>query len=148
LRPSSASSSPRPTAGSCLRIWTGRRRRQQDPQTTWLPTTTYNLNALNLWKFHVDFTSPPLTTLTGPTSIPVTAFTAACGGGTCIPQPGTSQQLDSLADRLMYRLAYRNFTDHEALVVNHSVAVAGGVSAIRWYELRNPGGTPSVYCPS
>ena len=33
----------------------------------------------------------------------------ACGGGTCIPQSGTQQKLDSLADRLMFRLAYRNF---------------------------------------
>src|SRR5262249_33051665 len=49
-------------------------------------------------------------TLTGPITIPVAAFTGACnGGGTCIPQLGTAQRLDSLADRLMYRLAYRNF---------------------------------------
>ena len=38
-----------------------------------------------------------------------------------MPQPSTTQQLDSLADRLMYRLAYRNFGSHESLVVNHSV---------------------------
>ena len=50
------------------------------------------------------------------------SFSPACsGGGTCIPQSGTTQKLDSLADRLMYRLAYRNFGDHESLVVNHSV---------------------------
>ena len=31
-------------------------------------------------------------TFTGPTTIPVAAFTAACsGGGACIPQPGTAQ---------------------------------------------------------
>ena len=111
----------------------------------------FGSNSLNLWKFHVDWTTPANTTLTGPVKIPVSAFTAACsGGGTCIPQPGTSQQLDSLADRLMYRLAYRHFSDgHEALVVNHSVAVSGGkhsqVVGVRWYELRNPSGTPVVY---
>jgi hypothetical protein len=44
----------------------------------------------------------------------------------------------------MYRVAYRNFGDHESLVANHSVTV-GSQSAIRWYELRNPGGTPVVY---
>ena len=45
----------------------------------------------------------------------------------------------SLADRLMFRLAYRNFGDHEALVVAHNVAPGGGssaISAMRWYELR------------
>jgi len=44
----------------------------------------------------------------------------------------------------MYRLAYRNFGDHEALVVNHSVKVSGNkhsqVVGVRWYELRNPNG--------
>ena len=57
----------------------------------------------------------------------------------CIPQSGTTQQLDSLAIALMYRLAYRNFGDHESLVVNHSV-VAGSSAGIRWYELRPDAG--------
>ena len=111
----------------------------------------FGLNSLNLWKFHVNWTTPGSSTLTGPTIIPVAAFTAACGGGgTCIPQPGTSQALDSLADRLMYRLAYRRFADgHEALVVNHSVKVSGTkrsqLTGIRWYELRTPNGTPSIF---
>jgi hypothetical protein len=105
----------------------------------------FGINALSLWKFHVDWTTPANTTLTGPTSIPVAAFSAACaGGGTCIPQGGTTQQLDSLADRVMYRLAYRNFGDHEALVVNHSVT-AGSSVGVRWYEIRSPGGTPTVF---
>jgi hypothetical protein len=117
----------------------------------------FGTNALNLWKFHVDWANPANTTLTGPTSIPVAAFSAACnGGGTCIPQPGTSNKLDSLADRLMYRLAYRHFADgHEALVVNHTVFISGNrkgqVDGVRWYELRNPtggtmaSGTPVVF---
>ena len=103
----------------------------------------YGTNNLNLFKFHVDFTTPSNSTFTGPTVIPVAAFNPVCGGGTCIPQPGTSQQLDSLADRLMYRLAYRNFGSHESLVVNHSV-VAGSSGGVRWYEIQNPSGTPIV----
>jgi len=111
----------------------------------------FGSNSLNLWKFHVDWAIPANTTLTGPTNIPVAAFTRACGGGTCIPQPGTSQQLDSLADRLMYRFAYRNFGDHESLLVNHSVTVGAtsrkvsGYTGIRWYELRSPNTAPTVY---
>ncbi len=105
----------------------------------------FGTNALTLWKFHVDWATPTNSTLTGPITLPVAPFTAACnGGGTCIPQVGTSQQLDSLGDRVMYRLAYRNFGDHEALVVNHSVSV-GGTVGVRWYEIRSPGGTPSIY---
>ena len=101
-------------------------------------------SSLNLFKFHVDFTTPANSTFTGPTAIPVAAFSEACGGGTCIPQPGTTQQLDSLGDRLMFRLAYRNYGDHESLVVNHSV-MAGSSVGVRWYEIRSPNVTPTVF---
>ena len=114
----------------------------------------FGSNSLNLWKFHADFVAPASSTFTGPTAIAVTPFTAACsGGGACIPQAGTSQRLDSLADRLMYRLAYRQFADHESLVVNHTVKVSGAkrneVDGVRWYELRNLSSsaatTPTVF---
>ncbi|MBS1856851.1 MAG: hypothetical protein JST11_15895 [Acidobacteria bacterium] len=101
-------------------------------------------NVLQLWKFHVDWSNSANSTFAGPTNIPVASFSPACGGGTCIPQLGTTQQLDSLGDRLMFRLAYRNFGDHESLVVNHSVT-AGSSVGVRWYEVRSPNGTPSVY---
>jgi hypothetical protein len=103
-------------------------------------------NHLNLWKYHADFTSPSNSTLTGPTQISVASFSEACNGGTCIPQQGTKQKLDSLGDRLMYRLAYRNFSnDHEAMVVNHSVNTGSGNTGIRWYEIRLSGNGCSSY---
>src|SRR3954462_13041401 len=78
--------------------------------------------SLAFWKFHVDWTTPGNSTFTGPTALSVASYTEACGtSGTCVPQAGTTQKLDSLSDRLMYRLAYRNFSDHESLVVTHSV---------------------------
>ena len=104
----------------------------------------FGSNTLNLFKFHVNFTTPSASAFTGPTAIPVAAFTPLCGGARgCVPQAGTTTQLDSLADRLMYRLAYRNFGSFESLVVNHSVAV-GSSSGVRWYEIHNPAGTPAV----
>jgi hypothetical protein len=115
----------------------------------------FDTNVLDLWKFHVDWATPANTTLDGPTVIPVANFAPACGGGACIKQPKDNAfvyRLDSLGDRLMYRLAYRNFGDHESLVVNHTVnAVVNTktVTGIRWYELRNTPasatGTPSVF---
>ncbi len=109
------------------------------------PFLNFGANVLNRWQFHVDWTTPASSSFAGPTAIPVQSFSAACsGGGTCIPQPNTTQKLDSLADRLMYRLAYRNFGDHEALVVNHAVT-AGTSVGIRWYEIRDPNGTPTVF---
>jgi hypothetical protein len=98
--------------------------------------------SLNLFQFHVDFTTPANSTFTGPTAIPVAAYTPLCNGaGVCIPQKQTSNLLFSAGDRLMYRAAYRNFGTHESLVVNHSVA-ASTSGGIRWYEVQNPGGTP------
>jgi hypothetical protein len=56
-----------------------------------------------------------------------------------------TRTLDSLSDRLMFRLAYRNFGDHESLVTNHAVT-ANGVSGVRWYELRMTNGSnPKVF---
>jgi len=91
---------------------------------------------INFWRFAVNW-GAGTGTLTGPTAVPgVAAFSRACGGGTCIPQPGTTNTLDSLADRLMYRLSYRNLGTREALVINHSVTSGTGVG-VRWYELTN-----------
>jgi hypothetical protein len=105
----------------------------------------FNTTSLHLYRFHVDFTTPHNSTFTGPVSIPVQSFTPACGGGTCIPQRGTKQQLDSLGDRLMFRLAYRNMSTHESLVVNHSVRPSLAPAGVRWYEIRDPNETPTVF---
>jgi hypothetical protein len=101
-------------------------------------------SSLDLYRFHVNFATPSNSTFTGPFSIGVASYNEACGGGVCIPQAGTSQQLDSLGDRLMYRLAYRNFGDHEALVASHSVEPSS-VVGVRWYEIRSPATTPAVF---
>lgn len=108
------------------------------------PLLSITSSSVLSWKFAVNWTAGT-GTLTGPATVAgVAAFTRACGGGTCIPQPGTTQQLDSLADRMMYRLSYRRFADHESLLINHSVA-SNGSTAVRWYELRNASTTPTVY---
>lgn len=106
---------------------------------------TYDTNKLQLFRFHVDWANPSNSDMEGPINITVPNFTPACGGGgACMKQKGTTNLLDSLSDRPMYRLAYRNFGDHESLVVNQSVDVSGGVG-VRWYELRDPNGTPSLF---
>jgi hypothetical protein len=115
----------------------------------------YNDQSLDLWQFHVDWTTPANSTFTGPTNIPVAAFTEPCGEttteityttGACIPQASTSQGLDSYGDRLMYRLAYRNFGGYASLVANHTVNTGSGTqTGIRWYELRNSGSGFGLY---
>lgn len=103
-------------------------------------------NLLRLFRFHVDWTTPANSTFTGPTNITTAAFNTLCSGTrSCIPQPSTTVRLDGLGDRLMYRVAYRNFGTHESLVTNHSVNAGSGVAGVRWYEVRNPAGTPSIF---
>ncbi len=108
-------------------------------------------NSLNLWKFHVDFAHPENTTLSDPSVVSVGSFIGACNfGDSCIKQKNAPlNRLDSLGDRMMYRLAYRNFGNHESLVATHSVDVGTTLrtarTGIRWYELRSPGTTPVVY---
>ncbi|MEK7404854.1 MAG: Ig-like domain-containing protein, partial [Acidobacteriota bacterium] len=105
----------------------------------------YTQSTLAMFKMKPNYQNPGATTMTGPIYINVAPFNLPCGsGGDCIPQKDSTQLLASLGDRLMYRLAYRNFGSHEALVTNHAVAASNTVG-VRWYEIRNPGGTPIVY---
>ena len=111
--------------------------------------------AMYFYRMKVDFTTPANTVRTLQGTAPIAAATGACftasaaTPGTCIPQPGTTQLLDSLGDRLMFRAAYRNFIDHESIVISHSVdpSVAGLVSGVRWYDFRLSG-LPDGICTS
>jgi hypothetical protein len=100
-----------------------------------------------LYKFHVDFTTPSNSTFTGPTSLSLGGgYGEACGGNVaCIPQEATTQDLDSLGDRLMHRLAYRNFGTYELLAGNSSVTVGSSIG-ITWFEVYDPNSsTPYAY---
>src|SRR6267143_2139131 len=100
--------------------------------------------ALMLYRFRADW-SGSFDSFIEPVALPVAPFAEACfsaRNGACIPQPGMeAKALDSVGDRIMFRAAYRNLGGHDALVVNHSVMV-GNVTGVRWYEIRQPGGTP------
>ena len=108
----------------------------------------FSLTTLDMFKFHVDFVNTNNSTFTGPTLITVSAFTDLCGNffrTQCVPQPGTTQTLESLGGRLMYRLVYRNFGDHTVLLASHSVLASNNAGGIRWYEMRNPETGPTVF---
>ena len=102
-----------------------------------------NPGKLNLRKLTLDFGSGTAT-LSSATAISVANDSFACGsGGTCVPQPGTTQKLDTLGDRMMYRFAIRHFADHDRAVVSHAVGSSGSV-AVRWYELYDPAGAVTL----
>ncbi len=112
------------------------------PPSTGEPAFFMNFgkNVIQLWSFHVDFNTPTNSTFTGPTVLPVSSFTPRCLHS-CVKQPGTTQKLDAIGDRPMYRLAYRQFPDGtESLLFNHSIS-----SGVRWYEVHSPKATPTVF---
>lgn len=106
--------------------------------------------------FTVDFDNPGKSTLAGidgsmPISVPAFAL-ALCAPGVfntdCVPQPTPgADMLDTLGDRLMYRLAHfsgSNGTQH--YVVTHSVNDGAGAVGQRWYEFRAKGlGSTKLY---
>jgi hypothetical protein len=100
------------------------------------------------WKFHVDWTTPANTSITGPFPIAVAPYQYLCGGQLtdCVPQPGTDRRLDSQGDKIMARLVYRKVKGKESLVAVHSVNTALGGGGVRWYEFRlDKNREPQVY---
>ncbi len=117
-----------------------------------------NEDLLRFFAFHVDWANPAASTFTPAATLNLTDLgypfdSQICNAlrGRCIPQPGTTFQLEDLADRLMHRMAYRNFGDHQSLVISHTVDAASqpgstpGVAGVRWYEVRLPGGVPTLH---
>jgi hypothetical protein len=111
-------------------------------------------DALNVFEFHVDFAVPANSTFTFKGEVPIAAYDTIfpCSGGAtpsrnCIPQPGTTVRIDILSyrQRPLHRLAYRNFGTHESLVTNQAVEAAPGIAGTRWWELRSPHTTPTIF---
>jgi subtilisin-like proprotein convertase family protein len=113
-------------------------------------------DGLRLWEFKPNFATPASSTFTELTTeavpIPVAAFSplSPTGRGD-VPQPGTTVRLDTISDRLMFRLQYRNFGAYETLAVNHTVNVgpdttlANYRAGVRYYELRRTGGATNPW---
>ena len=143
------------------------------------PDPTNSSAVLVMWKFHVDWDHPENSTLGTGSGIPVAVggglYTAAAGhpdfqvpianfvpaqcvygeGPNCVPEkivPGVNAAtLDTLGDRTMFRVTYRNFGDHESMVVHHTVVTSADTptgasrTGLRWYEVRNLSRTPTIY---
>ena len=113
-------------------------------------------NTINLWDFHVDWTIPANSTLTESSLVeapyqPGCYTTGAPANTICVPEPSTAStgnSIDSVGDRFMPRMSYRNFGSYESFLVSHTVQASSSSkqTAIRWYELRDNGsGEPSLY---
>ena len=113
-------------------------------------------NHLYLYSMHPVFSNPSQSTFTGgglahPITVPMYNPICQFGQGLCVPQLGSSQLLEGLGDRLMYRLAY--WEDQPGVsvkatppkpvpsqhwFVNHISAGSSGQTGERWYEFTAP----------
>jgi hypothetical protein len=107
-----------------------------------------NADEIHFYDFHADFTTPANSTFTerpeSPIAVP--AFDDRNPNGRAdIEEPAPGEALDSIGDRLMFRLSYRNFGGGvQSLVTNHTVNVSGVTpntaanyqAASRYYEFR------------
>lgn len=98
-------------------------------------------DVIRVYQFRTNWASPTASTFTLSNDLSVNPFSTS---STTISQPGVSYPLDEINDRLMHRLQYRKFADHESMVANHTINNSGK-AAIRWYELRKTTGSWSVY---
>jgi len=102
---------------------------------------------LELWEFHVDWTTPANSTLAALPILSVAEFDSTLCGLTsfsCMSMPnvaqGSGSSLDPLREVVMNRLAYRVLGGQEVLVGNLVTDVGADRGGVRWFELRNSGG--------
>ncbi|HWM89561.1 MAG TPA: carboxypeptidase regulatory-like domain-containing protein [Thermoanaerobaculia bacterium] len=111
--------------------------------------STWNfLNALTVYKFHVDWERISLSTFTGP-DVPLAATGWPNAAVANAPQPGTAQLLDVLQIRAMMQNQYTNFGGVESLWNTHTVRRQNttGFAAPRWYQVDVTGGTVAANLP-
>ncbi|MBK6430779.1 hypothetical protein [Candidatus Amarolinea dominans] len=109
---------------------------------------------LEIYAFHVDWTTPASSTFTKLADIVTAEFDSSLCGLTsfyCMGMPGVAQgsssSLDPIREVIMNRLAYRNFGSHETLVGNFVTDINGNnIGGVRWFEMRKVGaGAWSLY---
>lgn len=112
-------------------------------------------DTLRMWEFDVDWVTPANTTFGADAAFtPNTMLATAnvnlmpcviASNRNCIDQPDTTQNLDAIGDRLMFRLQYRDFGTYQTLVTNHTVDAGSGRAGVHWMELRDTGAGWAIY---
>lgn len=105
---------------------------------------------LHFWTVASTWGGSPTLTVTAKPDITTASYaTNLCGfSRNCIPQLGTTQKLDSLTGQLMFRATYRSVGGTESILVSHTVNALvppANQAAFRWYEIRTPGTTPTLF---
>jgi len=107
------------------------------------------LNAVGVYKFHVDWDRIPLSTFTGPDAPVASTGWPNASVPNAPSQGGIAAGLDVLQIRAMMQNQYTNFGGTESLWATHTVRRANttGFAAPRWYQLNVTGGTVAPTIP-
>ena len=94
-----------------------------------------------VWAFHVDWNQPANSSFRPEPvfrqqTLRLSSVQRNRSEVGCVPQMGTTNPLDGLADRLMFRNAYRRFPDGRESLLNNFTVSADSVAGIRWFELQ------------
>ncbi len=96
------------------------------------------------WAFEVRKFTPAANcgsggALSTATNVSQTSYTPI--GTNNVPQPGTTNKLDNVDDRLMQKVQYRKVGAKESLWVVHNVQTPGGIVTEQWAQIDVTGGT-------
>jgi len=128
---------------------------QLPPSGTPCPIFTYQDNGwgtglqdgVNVFTMTVNWAPATPTATITTTLLPSAAFDASYDSQSWydIPQPGTTAKLDGIGGVFNYRAQYRVWPGYNSVVLCMGVKVSSTQRSIRWYELRQTGGTWSIY---
>ncbi|MCG9714725.1 carboxypeptidase regulatory-like domain-containing protein [Shewanella insulae] len=105
---------------------------------------------IQVWALKTDWDNPQNSQFGQVAALATAPFdiNEACGL-TCIEQDSwggdSYNALQAYQEQLMYRAAFRQFDDHQSLVVNHTVDVGEQHFGVRWYEIRDLGADATIY---
>lgn len=115
-------------------------------------------DSMILFDFHADFTNPANSTFTQRADSPlaVAAFDPRNPASRSdVQEPAPGQGIDSIGDRIMHRMVYRNLSGTESWVTTHTVNVSGVTpsntttyqAGVRYYQFQRttPGGAITVF---
>ena len=107
-------------------------------------------HTIKIYEMDVNWSNPNSSTFSQVGNLGTEPFDTSISS---IPQPN-GQSLTALSNFTMFRAAYRNVGGQGRMVLNHTVDVGGNRAGVRWYEVRNNGGSgwgihqQGTYAPS
>jgi hypothetical protein len=104
-----------------------------------------NQEDLDVFQFHTVFGASG-STFTETAEVPIAPYQGCSSNPPqwCVAERSPGRCLESIGDRLMFRLAWHNVAGTEYLVTNHTIMTSPGLVGVDWYAIANPSTSPSI----